>query len=527
MLDPEKRSAILLLRAQGHSLRKIAKDVGVSRNSVREVIASNQAQVPLIERAQTLDPHLEAVRSLYTECRGNIVRVQEELQSRYGVRAAYPTLTRFCRKNRISQAEPVRTVRIVTGPGEEMQHDTSPYTIELSGCKVKRHCASLVLGYSRRLYMRFYPRFERFACKCFLTEALRYMGGACGRCIIDNSSVVLACGAGLSAQVAPEMEAFEKRFGFRFLAHELGHANRKGKIERDYDFIFKNFLAGRRFKDDTDLNRQALEWLDTKANVRRIRALGASPQELFAAEAPHLRGLPLHIPEVYRVHRREVDAYGDIHLHDRTYSTPPQVSPGRELWVRETEREVILLDGHQELARHPNLTHSTARRESVLPGHERPRHHHKAPDVALPQELALRALGEPASAYLEGLKTERPGRAYRWSVKVLHRLIGHYPGPDIACAMGQALEHRLWDARRIEAVLLQNLAQDHFQLPLPCEDYEKNPEFEKGAATPPADLSAFSTLETPADPPSGSGETEGTEAISSDEAPDPPAAGPA
>jgi len=229
MIDQEKRSAILLLRKQGHSLRKIAKDVQVSRNSVREVLASGQAEVPSIEREHPLGPHVEAVRALYVKCKGNIIRVQEELEKQHKLITAYSTLTRFCRKERISYSEPRRTVRIITGPGEEMQHDTSPYTIPLGGRDAKRHCASLVLGYSRRLYMHFYPRFDRMACKCFLSEALRYMSGACRRCIIDNSSIILACGAGASAQVAPEMEAFERRFGFRFEAHELGHANRSGK----------------------------------------------------------------------------------------------------------------------------------------------------------------------------------------------------------------------------------------------------------------------------------------------------------
>jgi hypothetical protein len=394
-------------------------------------------------------------------------------------------------------------VRIVTGPGEEMQHDTSPYTIEIAGKSVKRQCAGLVFGYSRRLSIRFYPRFDRFTCKSFLTEAFRTMGGACRRCVIDNTSVILACGAGLSAQVAPEMEAFEKRFGFRFLAHEINRPNRKGKIERPFFYVEKNFLAGRTFKDDADLNAQALRWLEKTANARRLRELGASPQELFAAESTHLIPLPLYIPEVYVLHRREVDAYGDIHLHDRMYSTPLSTPVGRELILRETESHVILIDHHTELARHPNLTYST-QHESVLPDHARPRHHHKAPDVVLPQEAALRALGPEAVHYLDQLKTQRPGRAYRYGVKVIHRLIGHYPGPDILRALGEALEHRLWDVKRIEGVLLQDLAQTHFQLPLiPPEDFETNPEFEKGAATPPADLDAFKVDEE--DPSTNSG----------------------
>ena len=95
----------MLLHAQGHSLRKIAKDVQVSRHSVREVIRSGQAQVPAIVRDHPLDPHLEAVRELYTKCEGNLVRVQEELYLRHEIQIAYSSLTRFCRRHLISEGE--------------------------------------------------------------------------------------------------------------------------------------------------------------------------------------------------------------------------------------------------------------------------------------------------------------------------------------------------------------------------------------------------------------------------------------
>lgn len=488
MLDRDTRAAILRLREQGHALRKITKDLGVSRNSVRDVLASGQAEPPTPERSRGLGASLENIRTLYVECRGNVVRVQEELERRYKVTTTYSSLTRFCRQEHISRPDPQQTVKIVTGPGEEMQHDTSLYTISIGGRKTRRQCASLVLGYSRKLFMRFYPRFDRFACKLFLTEALRFMGGSCRRCVIDNSSVILACGAGSMAEVSPEMEAFERRFSFRFLAHELGHANRKGKIERPYSYIEGNFLVGRSFKDDADLNRQARQWLDEKANVRRLRELGASPQELFAAEQAHLQPLPLYVPEVYKVYQREVDTYGYIHIDTRRYSVPHGFV-GKNLWVRETEDAVIILDGHKELARHTKLTDPAGPFKSTLPGHE---YRRRLPaDHVFPQEVALKALGTQAQAYLEGLKAARRGRAYRWSLKILHRLLGHYAAQDVAAALTKASEHNLWDVRRIEGVLLQQLGRERFQLPLVTEDYEANPEFEKGAITPPADLSAF------------------------------------
>ena len=105
-----------------------------------------------------------------------MVRVWEELLARHGANVPYTTLTRFCRGRGIGVLEKQPAGRIVTGPGEEMQHDTSPYTIVIGGKSVKRQCASLVLGYSRRMHIRFYEKFDRFHCKVFLTEAFQALG---------------------------------------------------------------------------------------------------------------------------------------------------------------------------------------------------------------------------------------------------------------------------------------------------------------------------------------------------------------
>jgi len=488
MLSQELRMAILTLHGQGHGSRKIAKDLGVGRSTVQRVVASGQEQAGRRQvQPHRLEPYVQALMTLHAECKGNWVRVREELESQHKLSVPYTTLTRFGRSHGIGRVEKQAAGRIVTGPGEESQHDTSPYVIEIGGRKVKRQCASLVLGYSRRLYIRFYEKFDRFHCKIFLTEAFQAMGGCCRRCVIDNSHVVIACGTGKNAQVSPEMEAFESRFGFRFLAHELGDANRSGKVERPFWYIETNFLAGRTFKDDADLNRQAQRWLDEKANPRRIRDLGASPNELFAAERPHLVPLPLHVPEVYQLHRREVDAYGYVHLHGMRYSAPAKAF-GRAVTVRETQGEVILLDGHEELARHPKLSGTDGRIQSTLAGHEYRRG--RRPPASLPEDSRLRALGPAMADYLDQLKLRRKHR-YGWSVRKLYAILCQYKTEDLLRAVELAAAHGLYDVGRIEGVLLRNLARQEYLLPLEPQDYEQDPGFIKGASTPPSDLSPY------------------------------------
>ena len=433
-----------------------------------------------------LEPFVDVLRELHAECRGNKVRVHEELKSRHGTVVPYTTLIRFCREHGIGVKEKERVGRYVTEPGEEAQHDTSPYVIEIGSKRVKRQCASLVLGYSRRMYIRFYEKFDRFHCKVFLTEAFQAMGGVCRRIVVDNSHVVIVCGTGRNAEVSPEMEAFEKRFGFRFLAHELGDANRSGKVERRFWHVETNFLAGRRFKDDADLNGQAQAWLDDTANVRRIRELGASPKELFVAERPHLVPLPLYVPEVYQIHRGPVDGYGYVRLHGKRYSAPNKAL-GKTVTVRESDKEVVLLDGHEELARHKKLTGADASTQSTLPGHKR---RGRQPPAALPEEARLKALGPAMEGYLTKLKAER-GLRYGWSLRKLYGLLCQYKAEDLLKAVERADLHGLFDVRRIEGVLLGDLARQEYLLPMEPQDYEDSPGFLKGAGTPPSDLSQY------------------------------------
>ena len=98
-----------------------------------------------------------------------------------------------------------------------------------AGKIVTAQCAGLVLAYSRRLFMQYYPRFTRFEAKAFLLEAVRFMEGVCPVCVIDNTSVLLAAGSGADAVIAPEMLAFARTLGFRFRAHRIGHPDRKGR----------------------------------------------------------------------------------------------------------------------------------------------------------------------------------------------------------------------------------------------------------------------------------------------------------
>jgi hypothetical protein len=175
------------------SKHEIAHVLRLSRLTVRKVLQSNSTNVPEIQRAEKAEPHRQQILDLLTSCKGNLVRVHEELVAG-GAALSYPALTGFCRRQGIGQMPVVPAGQYHFEPGVEMQHDTSPHTVEVGGRKYKAQTASAVLCYSRMLFFQLNPTFQRFDCKVFLTDALRHAGGAPERVMIDNTHVVVLRG---------------------------------------------------------------------------------------------------------------------------------------------------------------------------------------------------------------------------------------------------------------------------------------------------------------------------------------------
>ena len=284
-----------------------------------------------------------------------MVRVQEILQDQYSRSIPYSTLTRIVQSLDLREDQKRhRSGTYAFGPGQEMQHDTSPHGVLLGGKKVKAQCAGLVLAYSRKLFIQYYPAFTRFEARVFLDAVFKFMDGTCPRCIIDNTSVLVAHGSGPDAEIAPEMERFGQIFGVTFIPHAVGDADRKAKMERSFFYVERNFLAGRIFTDWQDLNEQAKRWCMEVANQKIKRSLGMSPESAYLMEKPHLNPLPPYIPSVYQTFYRGVDVAGYVQIDTNRYSVPERLI-GKEVEVHKLWDRVEVFFKNQKVADHPRL----------------------------------------------------------------------------------------------------------------------------------------------------------------------------
>ena len=457
MLSQSQRAAILEMHAKKQSSRVIARMLKVSRWSVREVLRLGTTEVPALERTEICEPYREQILELMPRCKNNLVRVQEELTAS-GATLSYSALTGFCRRHGIGQVPIVASGRYPFLPGVEAQHDTSPHKVKVAGKVCKAQTASAVLCYSRMLFFQIYPTFTRFDCKVFLTEALRYFNGSTKRVEIDNTHVVVLRGTGRAMVPVPEMAAFAERYGFQFAAHELGDANRSAHVERQFDHIENNFLAGRSFASWQEMNQQAREWCD-RVNATQKRHLRAAPRELFAMEQQHLQPLPAWVPEVYRLHERMVDVEGYVAVNTNRYSVPVEWI-GRRVEVRETCGKIEIQLDARHLVTHERLAEAE-NRHILLAEHSRPRGV-KRPDPHPEEALILKAVPEIASYVAELKKNSR--KLTVLALRQLLRMVREYPREPLLAAVVQAGHYHLYDLDRVERMVLRAVERDFFQL---------------------------------------------------------------
>ena len=459
MLSQSQRATILQLEAQGVGKREIARLLGISRQSIRRVLQSNSSIVPRIERAEKAASFRQQILELLPYMKGNLVRVHEELLAS-GATLSYPALTAFCRREGIGHEPIVPVGRYEFAPGEEMQHDTSPHEVIVGGRKFKAQTASATLCYSRMLFFEILPTFQRFDCKVFLTDAVRYINGATQRVMIDNTHVVVLRGSGRTMEPVPEMDAFAQRLGFRFVAHEIGDANRSARVERPFHFIENNFLVGRTFSSWDDLNSQARQWCD-RVNATYKKHIRAVPRELYAVERPLLKPLPAWIPEVYRLHHRIVDVEGYVSLHTNRYSVPPSFI-GRQVEVRETRDHIEIELDARHIVQHRRMATPDQVRVT-LPEHRPPRGQGPCKRDPHPEETAILAAAPEIAPYLENLK-RHSRKVIALLLRQLLRMLRDYPREAFLGAIEEAGRYGLYDLDRVERMVLRRVRREYFRL---------------------------------------------------------------
>jgi len=313
-------SLVLLqhLLDDGLSKTAIAQRLGVSRRVIYHWLKTDQltrdVDVPVprqyAPRPTQLDPFTGIITArLATYPELSAVRLYDEIRA-----AGYPggiTQVRDYVARVRPRAEPEPLVRFETAPGHQAQVDFAEFRLPWG----KRYALVVVLGYSRLLWLRFFPRQTLATVIGGLEEAFAYIGGVPAELLFDQMKAVIVEDQrrdGGKLLENPEFLRFAAHWGFRIRACRPYRAKTKGKVERPIRYIRSNFFYGREFIGDADLDAQCRAWLEDVANARVHRTTECVPRVRFETEERmHLQPLaergyrPLVLP-VERTTRRTV-----------------------------------------------------------------------------------------------------------------------------------------------------------------------------------------------------------------------------
>ena len=326
------RNEIVRRFQSGQSGRQIARELHVSRHTIRRVLGQTTRQrsegnVPKelqkkAKRARPIDAFVDVLQDLlrrYPQLTAQ--RLWEELRNR-GFSGGYKQVWSRVRELRPKPGkQPV--VRFETGPGQQAQMDYSVCDIDFTQEGRRRvYLFSYVLGYSRRAYLRFVQSQDFETTVREHIHAFTHLGGAAAICLYDNMKTVVLRHEDGEPIYNPRFLAFATHYGFQPRACRPRRPQTKGKVERFFDYVSKSLLAGRTFDTLDHLNEVTAWWLAHVADVRIHGETKKTPLELHAEEQPHLLALPACAYNVDAVIYRTVNAEGFIAWRGNLYAVP-------------------------------------------------------------------------------------------------------------------------------------------------------------------------------------------------------------
>lgn len=297
MIKWEKRVVLVHYLEQGLSVSAIARELGVDRRTIHRWKVAGELQpdpetglLPQKSRRAPqpckLDPYKQIIDTRlgsYPEL--SAVRLFDEVTAA-GYSGSYTQVKEYVRLVR-PRPEPEPVIRFETDPAHQAQVDFAQVRFPWG----KRFVLLVVLGYSRLLWVKFFPKEDMRVLMSGLEEAFTFFGGVPRELLFDQMASVITDDLrdqGERLVENAEFLRFSAHWGFRIRACRPYRAQTKGKVERPVRYLRGNFLYGREFLGDSDLAAQTEAWLSNKANVRKHGTTKEQPLKRFLRDERHL-----------------------------------------------------------------------------------------------------------------------------------------------------------------------------------------------------------------------------------------------
>ena len=473
------QNSIKTLHDSGHSNRKIARLLGVHRETVGKYVSQETDDVDSIpakpdHRDQGTEEPGTATSSgpqNYCEPFRQIIldkldrgltgtRIHQDLRDDHGFTASYSSVRRFIQKLRKSKVVPVR--RLETAAGEEAQIDfgTAAWVIDSDGKKRRPWLFRIVLSHSRKAYSEVVWRQTTDNFLACIENAIHYFGGAPKRLVIDNLKAAVSRADWYDPEVHPKLQSFARHYGTVILPTKPYKPEHKGKVEAGVKYAKENALKGRTFSSLAEQNEFLLNWEKSVADTRIHGTTKKQVGKLFEqVEREALLPLPPDRFPTFQEARRTVSRDGHVEVAKAYYSAPHEYV-GRRLWVRwDTHLVRIFNDQWQQLCVHAKAE----------PGRFRTSNDHIPKEKFSVVERGTKAMleridliGEHTSRWAQAMTQARGVEGVRVLVG-LKALSGKHSTEELEAACRKALAHGAFRLRALRELLKRNSGKEQQQ----------------------------------------------------------------
>jgi transposase len=344
-------------------------------------------------------------------------RMYQDLVNDHEFVGSYPSVRRYVAK--LNNKTPLPFRRIEVGPGEEAQIDfgTGVPIIGENGKRRRTHVLRVVLSHSRKGYSEASFRQTTDNLITILENAFEHFGGVPKILVPDNLKAAVINADWYDPDLNPKLQCFCEHYGTVLLPTKPRTPRHKGKVERGVDYVQENALKGRSFESLADQNEYLLKWEKTVADTRIHGTTQKQVKKLFEEnEKLNLIALPVDRFPNFKEAQRKVSRDGHFAVDKSYYSVPPE-HLGRTLWARWDSRLVRVYDNRMQLI----CTHAK-QTEGSFSTHRQHIASEKISPVERGTDWLLQktsAIGPKTEAWTLGLVANRGIQ----SVRVLHGLL--------------------------------------------------------------------------------------------------------
>ncbi len=324
-----------LHRAEGLGIKTIARQLGVSRNTVRSAIASDAP--PRYERkpvGSAVDAFEPAIRELLQQVPTMPATVIAE---RIGWDRGLTVFKERIRELRPAYlpVDPASRTSYVAGEIAQCDFWFPPVEVPVGfgQTRVPKQLPvlTMVTGYSRWLSARLIPTRRAEDLYAGWWHLINGLGAVPRVLVWDGEGAVGRWRRGRT-ELTDDCHWFRGTLGTSVVVLRPREPEHKGIVERAHDYLERSFLPGRSFEDPGDFNTQLQGWL-AQVNARPRRALGCAPVDRIGADKAAMIALPPLAPVTgWRATTRLARDYY-VRLDGNDYSVHPGAI-GRRVDVR-------------------------------------------------------------------------------------------------------------------------------------------------------------------------------------------------